>query len=83
MQYNFNTRVSEQGTIALPYMPELFNKMVQVTLIDLQTPQAQAIEEQPARKGKLTDGFNIWGDEPEETITEYRTRIWRTERNAW
>jgi hypothetical protein len=37
----------------------------------------------PSGKGQLTDGFNIWGDEPDESIAEYRKKIWKSERSTW
>jgi hypothetical protein len=41
-------------------------------------------EQRSYRKGgQLTDGFNIWGEEQDESIDEYRKKIWKNERSIW
>jgi hypothetical protein len=37
----------------------------------------------PKRKGKLTEGYGIWADDAAEDFTDYRKKIWQTERNIW
>jgi hypothetical protein len=38
----------------------------------------------PRRKGSLTEGYGFWADDaPPFDETNYRDKLWQTERNAW
>lgn len=36
----------------------------------------------PRRKGSLTEGYGFWADAPFDE-TNYRDKLWQTERNVW
>jgi len=37
----------------------------------------------PRRKGSLTEGFGLWADDAPFDETNYRDRLWQTEKNVW
>jgi hypothetical protein len=37
----------------------------------------------PKRKGSLTEGYGFWADSATFDETNYRDKLWQTERNAW
>jgi len=37
----------------------------------------------PRRKGSLTEGFGFWADSVPFDETNYRNKLWQTERNVW
>jgi hypothetical protein len=37
----------------------------------------------PGRKGSLTEGYGFWADNAPFDETNYRDKLWQTERDAW
>ena len=37
----------------------------------------------PRRKGSLTEGYGFWSDNAPFDESDYRDKLWETERNAW
>jgi hypothetical protein len=37
----------------------------------------------PRRKGSLTEGYGFWADNAPFDETNYRDKLWQTERNVW
>jgi hypothetical protein len=37
----------------------------------------------PRRKGSLTEGYGFWADDAPFDETNYRDKLWQTEKNAW
>ena len=37
----------------------------------------------PRRKGSLTEGFGFWADDAPFDETNYRDKLWQTEKNIW
>lgn len=45
--YKFNTCVSKDGAITLPFAPELFNREVEVTIVPKHSPSAPSAPSAP------------------------------------
>ena len=37
----------------------------------------------PRRKGSLTEGYGLWANDAPFDETNYRDRLWQTEKNVW